>query len=95
MSAGKNTHAAIVSSFNLIGPLIRLFEALIGKGNGAAKKAAVIEGFSALASDGVAAVAANNPTYQADLGALIDSAVAVKNAEGTMPAPMTLAPVTP
>lgn len=71
----------------LIPALVKAVEALHGKGNGAEKKAAVLNVAGSLLASGGAAVAANNPAYAAAIGAVIDSTVSMLNASGQMPTP--------
>jgi hypothetical protein len=75
-------------AFNIIGllpSLIKLAEVIFGKGNGAEKKAAVIDVATSLVQAGGAAVAANNPTYADAVSKIIDVTVSQLNASGEMP----------
>ena len=86
MSTAKSNNVAL--AFSLLPSLVKLFEVFMGKGNGAAKKAAVTGVVTSIAVAGGSAVAAKNPQYADVIGQVIDATVAHFNQSGEMPTPI-------
>lgn len=83
MNFGGKTMAFSINLLPLILSLVHMAEVLHGSGNGAEKKAAVIEGVKQAAAVGITAVQANNPKHAAQIDMAINIASATLFPKGT------------
>lgn len=89
MSGNRNRSAAFFFALSNIGAFIRIAEAFFGRGNGAEKKAAVLDVVGAVLQVGLGVVAGQNPQYSdiiGQVGDLIDAKVDEMKNTGELPA---------